>query len=254
MIKSIQTVLFMIAVTFVFISALSFVNETSRERIEKNLKVQYLQSVLYAGGLLPQGVDEQALSNTSTTSDLPWDTSEMLSAFQSRIREINLSVKDNRFNGTAAENIPGGQDSVKIYIFLDDSNNVAGYGFPMYGKGLWGSIEAFGVVGPNLKTMTGIDFTEQVETPGLGARITEHEFKYFFRNLDLSGFLKQNDEKPVIMVNSKAQNNLENQTNSIQSITGATQTCNGVMNMMLSNLRFYLEFIHGNEKEILSLI
>ena len=253
MMKAIKTVLFMIAITFVFISALSFVNESSRERIEKNMKLQFLQSVLYAGGLLPQGVDEQALSNTSTTSDLQWDISEMLSVFQSQIHEIMLPVKDKSFTGIANV-IPGGQDSVKIYVFLNDSNDVDGYGFSMYGKGLWGSIQAFGVVESNLTTMTGIDFTEQVETPGLGARITEHEFKYFFRNLDLSGFLKQNDEKPVIMVNSKAQNNLENQTNSIQSITGATQTSNGVMNMMLNNLAFYLEFIRDNEKEILSLI
>jgi len=246
MMKSIQTVLFMIAITVVFISALSFVNETSRDRIEQNLKVQYLQSVLYAGGILPKGIDEQALSNTSTTSDLPWDTSEMLSVFQTRIREIQLPVKAFSV-ADISKIIPGAQDSIKIYVFLNNSNDIEGYGFPMVGKGLWGSIQAFGVVSPDLKTMTGIDFTEQMETPGLGARITEQEFKYFFRNLDISGFLKSNDEKPVIMVNSKTQNNFENQTNSIQSITGATQTCNGVMNMMRDNLGLYLELIRDNQ-------
>ena len=132
------------------------------------------------------------------------------------------------------------------YMFTPDA-----YGFLLKGKGLWGTISAFGVVSADLDRMVGIDFTEQFETPGLGARITEQEFKYFFRELDLTGFLSESDQPAVVMVGRKERSNVEESTNSIQAITGATQTCNGVLSMLNTDLRFYLRLLQEN-KEVLA--
>jgi Na+-transporting NADH:ubiquinone oxidoreductase subunit C len=97
--------------------------------------------------------------------------------------------------------------------------------------------------------MVGIDFTKQVETPGLGARIIEEEYKFFFRNLDLSGFSEANsDQPPIVMVKKKERTNVEESTNNIQAITGATQTSQGVLNMVNSNLRVYIQLIQEYKK------
>jgi Na+-transporting NADH:ubiquinone oxidoreductase subunit NqrC len=97
--------------------------------------------------------------------------------------------------------------------------------------------------------MVGIDFTDQVETPGLGARILEQEFKYFFRNMDLSGFTS-GDPAPIIMVRQKQSTNVQQSSNSLQAITGATQTIDGVLNMVNTDLKFYIDVLKTNEKTI----
>jgi Na+-transporting NADH:ubiquinone oxidoreductase subunit NqrC len=99
--------------------------------------------------------------------------------------------------------------------------------------------------------MNGIDFTEQVETPGLGARITEIGFKRYFRGLDLTGFDENVPPVPaVFMINRKEFTNRIRPTREVESITGATQTCLGVLEMLNTDLRFYRELIrhHGLEK------
>ena len=123
------------------------------------------------------------------------------------------------------------------------------YGLPLVGKGLWGTIEGFGVISVDLDRMGGIDFSKQVETPGLGARIIEQEYKYFFRNLDLSGFSEADSEQSqIVMLKKKEKTNVEESTNSVQAVTGATQTSQGVLNMVNSNLRMYIQLIQEYKK------
>jgi Na+-transporting NADH:ubiquinone oxidoreductase subunit C len=142
-----------------------------------------------------------------------------------------------------------GRDSVEIFEGLNEQGEVVAYGLPLVGKGLWGTIEGFGVISVDLDKMVGIDFTKQVETPGLGARIIEQEYKYFFRNLDLRGFSDaDNKQPPIMMVKKKGTTNVEESTNSVQAITGATQTSQGVLNMVNNNLRVYIHLIQEYKK------
>jgi Na+-transporting NADH:ubiquinone oxidoreductase subunit C len=55
------------------------------------------------------------------------------------------------------------------------------YVFVQTGSGLWGSITAVVGLRGDLSGLTGLTFTDQNETPGLGARITEDWFKAQFR-------------------------------------------------------------------------
>ncbi|MCP4403406.1 MAG: FMN-binding protein, partial [bacterium] len=47
----------------------------------------------------------------------------------------------------------------------------------------------------------------------------------------------------------KEQSNLENSTNSIQSITGATQTSQGVLDMVNSNLAVYIKILQAYQEQ-----
>lgn len=250
--RGFRTVSFMVMVSIVFFAALSAVNELTREQIRNNQENQRLQSVLYAADILPAGVEETDWPPAAVTSDFPWDREWMRQMQETRFREIRLP-----FGFTEIKPPDGGWmewgDTLEIIAVLDEEGRLKGYGFPIHGKGLWGTISAFAVLDRKLKTMIGIDFTEQMETPGLGARITEGEFKYFFRGLDLSGF-EEPLNSPIQMVRQKGVSNREISTQEIQAITGATQTCNGVLSMLNTTLGFYIRFLEAHEQDILTMI
>jgi Na+-transporting NADH:ubiquinone oxidoreductase subunit C len=239
------TILFMIIITVVFVSALAVVNEFSLDRIQKNLAMQKNQSILYAFDMLPAAVQEDRLPSTCTTSDIPWDKTEISKRMKNEIHVIRLPVNPQEKQLLKGSFLAIG-DSVEIYVRTDEKNQILAYGFPIQGKGLWGTITAFGVVSSDLTRMIGIDFTQQTETPGLGARITEQSFKIYFRNLDLDGFFRQSKLAPIVMVAQKDQTNLEKSTSSVEAVTGATLTCNGVLNMVNTDLRFYLTLLKKN--------
>jgi Na(+)-translocating NADH:ubiquinone oxidoreductase C subunit len=249
--RGLFTVLFMILITTVFIAALAFIDEYTQERVEQNREIQRIQSIMYACNILPEGIRETDLPPTSTTADIPWDQRHLLELVQTRMQSIRLPITPSQ-KRLLENSYLSLQDSAEITILLNDTGGVEGYGFPLRGRGLWGTISAVGVVSTDLTRMIGIDFTEQIETPGLGARITESGFKYFFRGLDLEGYFDPDSNAlPIVMVGKKTRSNMEEPSNSIQAITGATQTCNGVLDMVNTDVKFYLILLRSN-KEALS--
>jgi len=252
--KGILTIIFMVVITIVFISALASIHELSKERVMQNAKIDQYKSILYAFDIFPENVDERELGLTATTDDIPWQQDMILKAIENQIRSVKIPVTEQQ-KELLKNSLLAVKDSVEIFVHLNEQNEVVAYGFPLRGKGLWGTITAFGVISADLQKMVGIDFTEQVETPGLGARITETEFKYFFRNLDLSGFQdKYGQTPPIILVKKKEITNREQSTNSFQAITGATQTVDGVLKMINTDLQFYFNLLLENEEMIKKLL
>ena len=239
---------FMIIVSVVFITVLASVNEMTKARIERNFEIEQTKAMLYAFNIFPEGGDDSKLSSTSITADIPWSEEQVLQAKETRLRPVTIPISEN-LKDVVRDSFLEGRDSVEIFEGLNEQNEVVAYGLPLVGKGLWGTIEGFGVISADLDKMVGIDFTKQVETPGLGARIVEQEYKFFFRNLDLSGFSKtDSDQPPIVMVKKKERTNVEESTDSVQAITGATQTSQGVLNMVNSNLRVYIQLIQEYKK------
>ncbi len=243
--KGLWTVVFMVLITAVFIAGLSSVNEFTRDKILQNARIENFKAILYAFNIFPGNQTESDYSLKATTSDIDWIPEEIIKTVKNEIIKIKVPVTPEQSQMLKASYLTF-KDSLELFLRVKN-DSVLGIGFPMKGKGLWGTITAFGVVSPDLTKMIGIDFTEQVETPGLGARILEIDFKRFFRCLDLSGFQSMDSGKPaVVMVGRKEKTNIEQSTNELQAITGATQTCNGVVNMINTDLQFYLEVIRSN--------
>lgn len=239
---------FMVIVSVVFITVLASVNEVTKARINRNFEIEQTKAMFYAFNIFPEGVDDSKLSATSITADIPWSEEQVLQTKETRLRSLTIPISEN-LKGVVRDSFLEGRDSVEIFEGLNEHGEVVAYGLPLVGKGLWGTIEGFGVISADLDKMVGLDFTKQVETPGLGARIIEQEYKLFFRNLDLRGFSNVDSKQPaVVMVKKKDRTNVEESTNSVQAITGATQTSQGVLNMVNSNLRVYIQLIQGYKK------
>lgn len=244
-----KTVLFMVIVSVVFIAVLATVNEATKARIAQNFEIEQARSILYAFNIFPEGVKEEDLSLISVTADIPWQEGDVLKSLQSRLQEVTIPIPEHLKDEIAGSFLDG-KTSVEIYEGKNDQGEAVAYGLPLYGKGLWGTIEGFGVISADFNKMVGIDFMKQVETPGLGARITEKEYKYFFRNLDLSRFGDGSAARPaIIMIKKKEQTNVEKSSNSVQAITGATQTSQGVLDMVNSNLVLYIQILKAYKEQ-----
>ncbi len=91
------------------------------------------------------------------------------------------------------------------------------------GPGVWGKIKGFIALDPDMKTIRGLTFHEQEETPGLGAEITSVTFRDQFKGK----LLVDSEGKPGIRIRAGASG-----PNEVDAISGATMTCDKVEELL----------------------
>jgi Na+-transporting NADH:ubiquinone oxidoreductase subunit C len=151
----VYTLVFMLILSVLFGGILASANAWLRPKIEQNDLISERRSVLYALGLDDSGSAE-----------------DISRRFSEQVSEETIS-------------------DITVYIWHQDDGSAGGYAVPFTGAGLWGTIRGFLAVTPDLKTVLGLTFVEQNETPGLGGRIDEAAYKEQFRGVEIdieSGF------------------------------------------------------------------
>jgi len=103
-------------------------------------------------------------------------------------------------------------------------------GFVVSGMGFWDRITALLVMTPDLSEISSIQFFDQKETPGLGARIEEAWFCEQFSGLKIDW---DGAEDARIIVGASPDPNAENR---VDAITGATQTSMALMRFLNEEL------------------
>lgn len=99
------------------------------------------------------------------------------------------------------------------------------------GPGLWGPIKGFLALEPDMKTIRGLTFYEQEETPGLGGEIAEK----WFRDQFAGKSIEDKDGNPGFVISSSG----DPAPNKVDGITGATMTCDKVqviLNELIKNI------------------
>ena len=122
------------------------------------------------------------------------------------------------------------QQNGVIFYEAMRQNKLLGYAFPIRGKGLWGTIDAVVAVSSDFTKIIAFDVIKQNETPGLGGRITEKQFKEQFQNKDLL----QNNE--LVKYNLVAEDAVIDEYE-ISQITGATLSSRAVVDMLYNELK-----------------
>jgi len=178
------TIFFMFFITVVFISIISFIYVKTRSKIKLNEQLKLKRAILFAGNI------EYDNSNEN----------DILDKYSKYVKEIEVENADNYFE-----------------IYKDGAKS--GYVFLVTGPGLWGKIDTAIGFKQDLKTMTGIEFLKQNETPGLGARITETWFKEQFEN-------------KVAPIEKAVGENKEAGIKEFNAITGATSSSKAVMKII----------------------
>ncbi len=111
------------------------------------------------------------------------------------------------------------------YMSPSDPNKVEAVAVRFAGPGLWASIKGFLALEADMKTIRGITFYEQEETPGLGAEIAEEPFRNQFKGKTIHDKSGRNGIVIKAGANAAAGNEIE-------GITGATMTCDKVEQML----------------------
>jgi Na+-transporting NADH:ubiquinone oxidoreductase subunit C len=94
-------------------------------------------------------------------------------------------------------------------------DSLIAYALPVEGPGFWATIKGVIGIAADTRTITGISFYEQNETPGLGGEIVKSEFRAQFVGKRISETEVPIEMSPV---------SVELDESSIHAITGATQT------------------------------
>lgn len=127
------------------------------------------------------------------------------------------------------ERVP--HEEIQIFKGLDEEGDVVGYAFVAQGSGYQGVIKIMAGIDGNLEKLTGIDILESVETPGLGAKITEAGFRDQFKEVVVVPAIAYVKGKPP-----------ENE-NEIQAITGATVSSRSVVNILNTTIAAVKEIV-----------
>ncbi|BBO19261.1 conserved hypothetical protein [Candidatus Brocadia pituitae] len=106
-------------------------------------------------------------------------------------------------------------------------------GFIFSGTGFWDRITGIMVLSPDLLKCMAIQFLDQKETPGLGARIEEEWFTDQFKGVPIAW--DQPADKRIIIGPSP----IPNAKNRVDAITGATQTSLALMKFLNSELESF---------------
>jgi Na+-transporting NADH:ubiquinone oxidoreductase subunit C len=110
----------------------------------------------------------------------------------------------------------------------EKDGQIVAYALPFQGQGFWARIRGIIGIAADKKTVTGITFYEQNETPGLGAEIVRPAFRNQFKGKTLA-----QDERPIAMRRPGAALG----DNDVYAVTGATQTSVRVESMVNQAVR-----------------
>ncbi|MDN5733238.1 Na(+)-translocating NADH-quinone reductase subunit C [Psychrobacter celer] len=142
--------------------------------------------------------------------------------------DASQATKNQALSEDLGNNDPAGigrkPKYAKVYVKSDDAGNPEMVVLPIQGYGLWGTIYGFLTLESDMNTIKGISFYEHKETPGLGARIEEPEWR-----AQWSGIQSYDEDGNVATGVTKAGTPKDNW---VDGISGATLTGRGVSNMI----------------------
>lgn len=116
----------------------------------------------------------------------------------------------------------------KIYILRDDLKNIDKLILPIRGYGLWGTLFGFIAIESDFNTVSGIEFYEHKETPGLGAEVDNPKWKTSWKGKKI---YKDNQVALSVIKGKVEQSDMQAQYK-IDGLSGATITGRGVTNMV----------------------
>ena len=131
-----------------------------------------------------------------------------------------------------------GQITLYTYTAPEAPTELKALAIRFAGPGLWGPIEGFLSLEPDLKTIRAITFSHQEETPGLGGEIASSWFREQFVGKPIV------DEAGHVGI---AIGGARTGANSVDAITGATMTCDKLEATLNQFITQFIEETHGQQ-------
>ena len=224
---NIYTVIYTTLVVVLVAAVLATVSQVLAPRQDANVKAETISQMLAAAKFYEKS-ELDAMGND-----------KVLEAYRSAVKEAflikadgtldrNLDIESCEIVGTGALKAQnkfiknGESDKVSIPVIILDKDGERVIVAACYGAGLWGPIWGYIALNED-KTVRGVYFDHESETPGLGAKIKdEPSFRAEFEGKSV---IYSEDAPAFSIVKGGAPAGVDN---AVDAITGATMTCNGL--------------------------
>ncbi len=209
--KKLYSIAYMFIVTLLFAAMVSAVRFSLHERIEMNDRVKMKKIILAVLGL---------------PVDSSMSAANIAILFEKRVRTMR------------------NQGRPVYTAFEDDGTTLKGYAFDVRGPGFWGPIYAMAAIDAKARHILGVRFYRHVETPGLGARISEKWFTDQFVSLPITSF---DDQDKYFTLTRPGKSRAPHE---LEAVTGATMTSQAVERFLNKGLLTFVNSLkEGVEKE-----
>ena len=155
--------------------------------------------------------------------------------FSAPLIEANMLAEEKRSIFDVVPGIDSYEErsvgDMKYFECMDSSGEIKGYALPAQGNGYQGVIKLMVGLNTDLSEITGVSVLEQVETPGLGGRISEQVFQDQFRGVKT---------QPAV---GYVKNQPPDQDTDIQAVTGATISSRSVVNIINRNIAKFRDIL-----------
>ena len=210
---------------------LAFVFQALRPAQEANVALDKQKQILYSLNI--RGLQDQAAAAKYK---------EVVTADE--IIDANGNVVDKGSKGGTAAGFKlnsGDFKAGKLAVYVCNVDGRTKYVIPVYGMGLWGPISGYIALNDDKSTIYGAYFNHESETAGLGAEIKDNQkWQEQFQGKKL---FKGADRNAIAISVLKKRNS--NDPNSVDAVTGATLTSNGVTDMLHDCLGQYIKFLNA---------
>ena len=198
---------------------------------KKNQEIEKMQQLLTAAGIDNDAKTAENIYKECFKQELAVNKKgEQVSVYENG----KLTKGDIRpFDIELAKELAKGDEAMlPVYICKHDGKTI--YVVPVYGTGLYGPVWGNVAIAEDLNTVVGVLFDHSGETPGLGAEITNPKFREQFAGKQI---FDNGEVKLAVVKGNKTDEKFQ-----ADAVTGATNTSNGVSNMLKNCLSNYIEY------------
>ncbi|AEI15537.1 NADH:ubiquinone oxidoreductase, subunit C [Flexistipes sinusarabici DSM 4947] len=174
--------------------------------------------------------------------------SDDLSDFYRNFQQISTSPKTsvNVPDDLPSIGYPTVPKHMPAYILQDENGQISKVVIMVYGKGLWSTLYGFLSVKSDGRTVQGLTFYQHGETPGLGGKVDNKEWKQQWNGKKLYG---KSGNVRISVIKGNVDATAENAKYKVDGLSGATMTTNGVDNL----IKFWVsDFAYGTFLKSLS--
>ncbi len=211
---------------------------------KENQKLERLKNILAAGHLLQEGEDPEAVFEKRVTAAvINLNTGEEVPPedYTEKLNPQSFDIKQMARDPQYGQALPGDQDQAGIgrmprfmVIYkVKEGDNFSELILPIYGKGLWSTMYGFIALDADLRTIKGLTFYEQGETPGLGGEVDNPNWKRLWvgkEAFDIEGRVV------IQVIKGKVSPDDPGAKHKVDGLSGSTLTTRGVNNLV----RFWL--------------
>jgi len=208
--EKIRTVIFTVAVTAVFVFMVSGVNALLNDKIVANRTIARQKVILRLFGLY------------QPDNKLPDPVIPQL--FASATARVSFPEKP------ALECYRPSQGTSRFFVVA------------FSGQGFWDNISGFIALDLDQGKIGGLEFTQHGETPGLGGRISEPDFKARFKDKPVSSVRSDGLRLKIVAEGSATK------PDEVDGITGATGTSNAIEKLINNTITSFISLNEGGKQ------